>query len=72
MLRGYVAVRDHNRDTLLPVLSNVRVEAGVDSFRIIYDAEHCQADVRFTWRATIAGDAAGTIRFALELTRRAM
>ena len=64
--RIYVAVRDRNWDTLLPVLSNVQVEAGEACFRITYDAEHRQGDIRFTWRATIAGDAGGTIRFAMD------
>jgi D-apionolactonase len=64
--RIYVAVRDHNWDTVLPALSNVQIAAGADTFRITYDADHHQGDLRFTWRATIAGDANSTIRFAMD------
>src|SRR5689334_13934427 len=64
--RIYVAVRDRNWDTVLPVLSNLQIEAGDDTFRISYDADHSQGQIRFTWRATIAGDADGTIRFAMD------
>ena len=64
--RIYVAVRDRNWDTVLPALSNVQIEAGADAFRITYDADHRQGDLRYTWRATIAGDADGTIRFEMD------
>jgi hypothetical protein len=64
--RIYVAVRDRNWGTVLPVLSSVQIEAGDDTFHITYDADHQQGDLRFTWRATIAGEADGTIRFAID------
>ena len=34
--RVYVAVRDHNWDTVIPVLSNVQMDIADDSFRITY------------------------------------
>jgi hypothetical protein len=64
--RIYVAVRDRNWGTVLPVLSNVEIEAGDETFRITYDADHHQGELRFTWRATIAGEADGSIRFAMD------
>ena len=62
--RIYVAVRDHNWDTILPQLTNVQIERNSDSFRITYDVTE-QARLRsiFFGSGTITGDANGTITF---------
>ena len=55
--RVYVAVRDHNWDTILPQLSNVQIEREDDAFRITYDVENKQ------WRRSISsgrGQSQGT------------
>ena len=64
--RVYVAIRDHNWDTILPQLSNIQIEREGDTFRITYDVENKQADVDFCWRGTITGDADGTIAFSMD------
>ena len=64
--RVYVAVRDHNWDTILPHLSNVQIEQESNTFRITYDVANKAADVDFFWRGTIAGDANGTIIFSMD------
>ena len=64
--RVYVAVRDHNWDTILPQLSNIQIEQEDDAFRITYDVENKHGDVDFFWRGTIAGDANGTITFSMD------
>ena len=64
--RIYVAVRDHNWDTILPQLSNVQIEHDGDAFRITYDVKNKGADVDFFWQGTIAGDADGTITFSMD------
>lgn len=64
--RVYVAVRDQNWGTVLPSLSNVRMEISEDSFHIAYDVEHVEGDVDFSWRGTITGDAQGTVRFTMD------
>ena len=64
--RVYVAVRDRNWGTVTPVLSNVRLEAGADSFSISYDVENKQDDIDFFWRGTIIGGADGTISFSMD------
>ena len=64
--RVYVAIRDHNWDTILPQLSNVQIEQEGDAFRIIYDVENKSADVNFCWGGTITGDADGTITFSMD------
>ena len=64
--RIYVAVRDHNWDTILPQLSNVQIERDDDAFRITYDVANRAADVDFFWQGTITGDADGTITFLMD------
>ena len=64
--RIYVAVRDHNWDTILPQLSNVQIEQESDAFRITYDVANKAADVDFFWQGTITGDADGTITFSMD------
>ena len=64
--RVYVAIRDHNWDTILPQLSNVRIERQGDAFRITYDVENRSADVNFCWQGAITGDADGTITFSMD------
>ncbi len=64
--RVYVAIRDHNWDTILPVLSNVDLDISPESFRITYNVENKQGDIDFFWRGTITGDSAGTITFKMD------
>lgn len=64
--RVYIAVRDHNWDTIPLALSNLQIEDDGDAFRIRYDASHQQGHIDFRWRGTIQGDADGTLRFAMD------
>ena len=64
--RIYVAVRDHNWDTILPQLSNIQIEHDSGAFRITYDVKNKGADVDFFWQGTITGDADGTITFSMD------
>ena len=64
--RVYVALRDRNWGTVLPVLSNVQIEQTDDAFQISYDVEHRQGEIDFFWRGSIIGDARGTIRFTMD------
>jgi hypothetical protein len=64
--RVYVAVRDHNWGTVRPVLSNIQMDIGPDSFRISYDVDNQQDDIDFFWRGLITGDAQGTITFSMD------
>ena len=63
--RIYVAIRDHNWDTILPQLSNLQIEQDDDTFRLTYDVTNKGADVDFFWQGTITGDANGTIIFSM-------
>ena len=64
--RVYVAIRDHNWDTILPQLSNVQIEREDDAFRITYDVENKHGEVNFFWKGTITGNADGTITFSMD------
>ncbi|MYE88743.1 hypothetical protein F4X33_07100 [Candidatus Poribacteria bacterium] len=64
--RVYVAVRDHNWDTILPQPSNVQIERDSNAFRIAYDVENKHGEVDFFWQGTITGDADGTITFSMD------
>jgi hypothetical protein len=64
--RIYGAVRDHAWHTVPARLSGVSIEAGADRFTCHYRAEHRQDDVAFVWRASIQGDAGGTVTFVFD------
>lgn len=64
--RVYVAVRDHTWDTVVPVISDLRIVSNDESFHITYAAEHKSRDIDFRWRGTIKGDPTGTIAFVME------
>jgi hypothetical protein len=64
--RLYVAVRDHNWNTIPIRLSNVQIEDEGDSFRICYDADHREGSIDFHWQGTITGERDGTLRFEMD------
>ncbi|MGQ9630581.1 MAG: hypothetical protein ACUVXI_09745 [bacterium] len=64
--RIYVAVRDRNWNTILPALSNVRMDIYDDSFHIEYEAENKQSDIDFFWKGKITGDRRGRIAFTMD------
>jgi len=64
--RVYVAVRDHNWDTVIPVLSNVRMNIANDSFNINYSVSNIQDNVDFLWEGNIIGKPNGTITFSMD------
>jgi hypothetical protein len=64
--RIYVAIRDRNWGTVLPVLSNIQMDMGEDAFRISYDVENKAGEIDFSWTGTITGTPQGTITFAMD------
>ena len=64
--RIYVAVRDHNWDTIPGEPANVRIDAADDHFHVRFDVRHQQGPVDFAWRGEIAGSAEGTITYTME------
>jgi hypothetical protein len=72
IVRGiYMAVRDHNWDTIQGMIADEQIDVTSDSFTITYTSEHCLGPVDFVWRARIAGLTDGTIRFTMEGETRA-
>jgi hypothetical protein len=64
--RVYVAVRDRNWGTIMPVFSNIRKNIIPGSFEISYEAENHLDEVYFVWRGFIIGAPDGTITFNME------
>lgn len=64
--RIYVAIRDQNWGTVLPIFSNVEMEIKEDSFRISYFVENRQGEIDFAWQGVITGTADGTISFTMD------
>jgi hypothetical protein len=69
--RIYVAIRDRNWGTVLPVISNVHMDIADDSFHITYDVQNKEGDIDFFWKGIITGDAQGTITFTMDGEARA-
>lgn len=64
--RLYVAVRDHNWDTIPATLSDVTIDNRGDSFHISFTARHRRGVIDFAWAGSIQGDADGTLRFEMD------
>jgi hypothetical protein len=64
--RVYVAVRDQNWGTVAPVMKNLMMDVGPDTFRITYDVENRQDEICFAWSGAISGESDGTIRFSMD------
>lgn len=64
--RLYVAVRDHNWDTIPAELTDWTIDDRGDSFRISFRARHRRGAIDFAWDGSISGDTDGTVRFAMD------
>jgi hypothetical protein len=64
--RIYGAVRDQNWGTVPAEITNISLEVRQNFFQITYEASHQQADVDFTWQASLSGDEKGTITFIMD------
>ena len=64
--RVYVAVRDHNWDTITSTISNVEINTEKNSFEINYNVENIQDDINFIWKANIVGKSDGSICFKMD------
>ena len=64
--RVYIAIRDHNWDTILPKLSNLQMDIADEKFKITYDVENKQDNIHFFWQGTIIGEEDGTVTFSMD------
>ena len=67
ILRGiYSAVRDHNWDTIAPVVSNLAAETTDNTFNLTFDVTCQENEIDFFWKGTITGDSQGTVQFTMD------
>jgi hypothetical protein len=64
--RLFVAVRDASWGTIPPQVSDIKVEAHADSFRVAFEAFHEAGELRFRWRGELVGGADGTLDCRLD------
>jgi hypothetical protein len=64
--RIYVAIRDHNWNTIPGRLTGLKIEAGGDGFDITFDSSHHAGALRFDWHGTISGAADGSITCTMD------
>jgi hypothetical protein len=62
----YVAVRDHNWDTVAPLVTGLEVVTRGDAFVVSFDVRHDDGVVAFAWRGELSGAADGTVRYAMD------
>ena len=67
VLRGvYAAVRDQNWGTVEPTFSRYELEAGANSFRLRFTAEHRRGEIDFAWDGEYVGEPSGRIIFRFD------
>jgi hypothetical protein len=64
--RLYVAVRDHNWNTIPVTLEDLVIDDYGDHFRITFNAIHQQEDIGFHWQGSVEGDVDGTIKMRMD------
>nr|CAA9225625.1 hypothetical protein AVDCRST_MAG63-855 [uncultured Armatimonadetes bacterium] len=62
----YAAIRDAGWATVASRFSDLRIEAGPDTFRLSFRALCRQGEIDFSWTGTITGSADGTVVFAFD------
>jgi len=62
----YMALRDPSWDTIVPVLSDLQINARTDNFEVTFTASHKRGEIDFSWRGHITGDPQGTVRFLMD------
>lgn len=64
--RIYMSVRDRNWDTVLPVVSGLRVSRRDGGLQVTFDARNRAGDIDFGWRGSITATPDGRIDYAME------
>ena len=65
LLRGiYGSVRNQFWNTILPELSNVKVQDNTDSFEINFDAQCASGDLSYFWKGRLTGSANGEVTYS--------
>lgn len=67
VLRGlYVAVRDHNWDTVAPRVHGLDVEEAADSFTLKFTVDHRLGGIDYQWDGRIEGHADGRFLYSMQ------
>jgi len=64
--RIYVAVRDHNWNTIPGVVSDLRISEQAGGFEVRFGCRHARGDVDFAWEGSISGAADGSIAYRMD------
>jgi hypothetical protein len=64
--RIYVAVRDHNWNTLPGVVSDLSVRDTDGGFEVSFSCRHARGDVDFAWDGSIVGEPDGSITYRMD------
>jgi len=70
--RIYMAVRDLNWNTIAGEVRDRRVEEREDGFRVTFVVRHRRGPIDFEWEGEIAGEADGTVTYAMSGMPRAV
>ncbi|MBI4664538.1 MAG: hypothetical protein HY735_37575 [Verrucomicrobia bacterium] len=62
----YAAVRDQNWGTILPQVTNLKLDSEKDSFRLAFDVSCREGEIDFSWNGLITGQAGGSVTFAFD------
>jgi hypothetical protein len=63
--RIYMSVRDRNWDTVLPVVSGLKIERGEGRLTVGFTARNRAGDIDFRWHGSITATADGSIDYAM-------
>jgi hypothetical protein len=61
-----MALRPPDWSTVVPVISNLKIDAHEDHFEITFEANHKQGEIDFSWQGYITGDRQGEVRFSMD------
>ncbi len=64
--RIYVAIRDRDWGTVLPVLSNVQMDIQLDHFGITFSVANQAGPINFAWQGTIIGSPDGVLTYSMD------
>jgi D-apionolactonase len=66
--RIYVAVRDRRWGTVAPLVTDLEVTAGSDTFLVTFRARHAAKELDYSYEGTITGDENGQIAYSIDGT----
>ena len=62
----YFALRDHNWETIIPVIKNEQIKESDAGFRISFESHFEEKNIRFVFYSVITGTTNGQVAFEIE------